>query len=1511
MKYCVYKFKDQTFNSYSELLEYIKEIYVSDKLDINDLVFSKTIRKDEQVRKLEEIKQENLQEIANTRTINGEPTYEGKYAITQFINDDLCNINGHRLVTQFDTDDYKKRQTELLVSQNIDQQTALLQVQAEIDNWPKIAEDGVWIHKVVNNLRFLEEDSSKFINGLNNIPERVNNDIVLAKFHQDLRKRYMEEKGKYVNSEKFLGLNIKSKLNTLDKEVFGKIDWLFVGEDGKLHLYLFKTSSQNPRDWIDVKEKNYIYNLAFLKQMLANNGIDVSEIDLNIIPVQLHYNDDYSKINSVQIHPTINYSTRRRDPNYAMEKYERQAGYFISSNFIPFHISSEPLERALEVSKAIFPTLNLKETGLATTAVEWIKYAPTIDPTGTMPLVIKKVDDRDYAYEVIINGEVHKIENGKQKEHNQNIIKLVTEHLSELNDNRNYATQRLKDALRQSFKQGQMTFSEFKGLNSIAHNLEGVFMPYIMDYYTDELGNKVFSYELIDEYLDNNIIIFKHKDTGTLHFIALTTYDINSKINLGLGDRILGAYRLRKDDLELEANFGNIEAVRSMELINEILPSLGDVRLGSLSVIGLTNGASQTFNIGEFNKKYFQQIIQVVNNENEGLNIQNNFASDSVRLLNPITELIEKLNTILQGRAPVKQKLESIYDIDELQEAKTQETQKAALTNLITQILLQEPSFSNPELVERVRGNGTVRGQLAEIYNIATKALMYLQGTTPTRITSYSDLKNRLVFTPMTASDSNLRTISEWLQTTHDQIASEFHEIYTKYLYDTIFDFYKAKGYTSFENITLGDSRRVYLNLFEKNDKGNFTMNFKNPYDNNNDLTPEERTFLKKALFIIAKINTNWNFPYSSETDSRLPEYVNSNPQYLWVPLQRASVSTSRQSLKGVEAKLRNTFRRLIHLGSAFDEFVEGMLPQEREQVGEGDFYNMRISDIYKLSLPSTIKTLSEVEASRAKLLEEYSPDFFETNVENILVDFLQKQISITQFNKFLVSTKAFLYQLHLTGEFNGNKDIVEKEKKWINDYIKVNVFDTSIMSEAEKKIVGIISPLKRVVNHMLLAGNIVACFRDIFQGVQENFMRSFIKLNTDITPSEVMKAYAYVHTHSTSDAMAQNLLSRLCQVYRISNMDVGRIASRYKTDRNGLLNVENRAYSTLRSPDFLNRMTLFVARCMHDGSWDAFSLDFRGQLKYDWTKDKRFAAYKIASKDSKEYKKAKSLYLSAIRQYNMENPDRQITAEDGLPSPYSNIELNAVRGLADSIYGAYDKSKKQMAENEAYGYTFLNFMTWMNGIVNTYFMSAQHNNTIRLKQDQVIDDKGRLLFYDEYSNLTTEDTGAPALTWIPAPVQGIFPLIGNLFILAHKNGTSALTEYIKEDDFTKAALLKLGTDALHSLLMSLLFSLLFSPLYREHKKNMKDNPVIANLLTEILYKSWSRSYDSFTGPVNIIQFFGENTNPPFYSNSIQLIKDALSVTFGDKSFKYLLFNQTGFTRSFKDTGFAFVDSLQ
>ena len=137
-----------------------------------------------------------------------------------------------------------------------------------------------------------------------------------------------------------------------------------------------------------------------------------------------------------------------------------------------------------------------------------------------------------------------------------------------------------------------------------------------------------------------------------------------------------------------------------------------------------------------------------------------------------------------------------------------------------------------------------------------------------------------------------------------------------------------------------------------------------------------------------------------------------------------------------------------------------------------------------------------------------------------------------------------------------------------------------------------------------------------------ENYLRTVSGYQTNISKSNMTKAYTYVVTHDNHNAMAVNLLSKLCVRYRLSNTDTARITERLRSNRQGISNWDNIAYSTLRGPDFLNRMTLFIGKAMEDGVFDAWSINENDELVYNWKKDKRFSLLADKSKkDTKEYK--------------------------------------------------------------------------------------------------------------------------------------------------------------------------------------------------------------------------------------------------------------------------------------------------
>lgn len=1514
MKYCKYTITgtDQVFQSYSELLNFLQGKLTNGELGgITDIVYSKVTKQEAQKNQLDKVKVEGIEEAANSSLIAGEPIYKDRLSVLEFFNSEYANINGKVLVTPFKEEDYINQTVAQLMEEGIDKNTATNQVQNTIQNWNKIQEDSLWLHKLICSNKYMEDDNSDFISELSDIPERLNNNQLLASLHDQLKRRWMIEKGQYTNSLAYRGLNLKAKLKGIDKEIFGKIDWLYLGQDGKLHMYLFKTTTEDPKKWITVKQQTYLNQLAFLKQMLAYNGIDVTNIDMNIIPIKLKYNDDYTKIEDISILGTRKYSTKFSGTEYAMEKYDKYAQHFITSNYMPYHVTEQPIKRALEVCAAIFPDANIKEIGIDRSAKEWIRRAPDNDPLGIEPLVITKVNENDHTYEVIINGKTYNItENSRNKNSNKEILKIVSDHIQDLTTNKGYAAQRIKDAITNSFSKGFSTFHQVKGLQGIASKLDAIFNKYLLTYSEDPNSKeRDYEWELLPNLFDNNILVFRNKE-NVLEFVSLSPYDVNALAKFKGRNNILGSYRVDSQFPDLNNSFGNIETVRVMEFVNEVMSELGNATLGNITVVSTLNGNSVTKHIGEFNRKYFQKIIKEVNIENPELNIENNFKI--ANFTDPIQDLLNEYIRITQGKSKSEQLEYAQYGFDQLQDADTKLEQTNALYNLLQSITSVHYNFTNQEEVKKaLNSNNKFIRNIATIYDLAAKALLYLRNETPVAQSEYNNI-NAQIFTPVTVKDENLRIVADNMQITHDSIAEDFLKDYDVNIRPQFDKFYKKIGYTNLDNITFGRQARQFDNLYERDENGNNLLIFKNPYDNTNDLKPEEREILKHVLFRIAMINSNGNFKFSSPTDSRLPEYIEKNPWYLWVPLERASTATSRQSKRAWLAKLNNTWNKIKDFSNSFDEFINGMTDEERQLYGNSDeFYKLNLRNPFELSIPTTGRVPNDVQVSRNDMIRKYGADFFETNLENILIDFLSQHISTTKYNRLLIGTRALILQLSLTGDFNGNTKVVNQEIEWIQNYIRANIFSDPNLTKEEKLFVGVISPVKRVVNHLLLAGNIVGAFRDTIQGVQQNFIRSVIKLGTDLTPKDITEAYAYVHTHSTVNAMAQNLLSKLNLRFRISNMDQARIKERAKTARNGITNIENGFYFTLRGPDFLNRMTLFVARCIHDGVWDAFSLDSEGKLVYDWTKDKRFKAYKYGTVGSKEYKEARSLYLSQIRMYNREHPDNPISPEDGLPSPYTNIEMNVVRGLADNIYGAYDKSKKAMIENEAVGFTFLNYFTWMNGVVNTYFMSAQKNKTSKLKRQQEVDEQGNKLFFDKDGNITTEDTGDIVWDNVPCSVVGILPMLLEAKNIMSNDGWRATLKFLQSDDIYKANVYKLGSDALMWLLWTLFFRLIADPAYKDYKKTMPENPVLVNLLTEILYKSSSRAYDDFKGPLNVLQYFGENLNPPMYSQPVEIMKDAFKVVMGDTNFKYFLLDNTGFTRSFRDTGKAYFKSLE
>lgn len=1513
MKHCTYIIGKTKYNSYTELLRALEN--TSPLNTISDIVFSKFPKQEAQ----SNLADKRRKEYNRTSTkdspafVNGEPSFDKVIGVLDYIDSGKFVINGHRPITPYVEADYIKSKTDQLIDQGMSLEDAENTIKEEIKNNKKILEDSLLFHDVFNDLLIASHDGlEKFVSKYRDQFKKYNNpEQLLTNLYNGLHDLYIQYKGQYPDSTIKRNLNLTAKTKDGD-EIVGHIDQLIIGTDGTLHLYLFKTTSENPNQWINVKRQKYDYQLSFLKQILKANGFNVNSISLHLIPVELKYNDDYSNIYDIRVHPVYE-RTSSKNNTYSFDKIDSYTKVMIPNKSKMEPMSSENLSKADNILTAIFPTLNIKEEGIGQSARLWIQNAPSVDQIGTQQLVIKEVNT-DHRYDVIINGKVYPIKSGRAKIANKEILNLVIKHINDLDDNKGYSIQKLKDAIKASYKKGFVDLSEIKGLKGSEIKLNGLLTKYLN--YTEVNGVKQYDWIMEDDLIDSSIIIFRNIHNDTLDFIDLTAFDINSIAKLSKGPGILGAYQYQ-DQLGLRSDYGAIEAVRTMVLINQLIPKLKDKKLGTIHVVSAINNSNyRTYNISDFNNNYFQKILEFVSNENHDLDIVNNFFN--IEMEDGIDTILQTLGSILNGVS--KNYAQRILDLgfDNLQNNINQEAKINALYNIINNIYQSYPSLQNPDTVERLLNRNDKMGNIAKLLNLVVSEYLSLRGESPSYKTEISWI-DKNAFTTTTVPDSNLKIVIDNLQITHDNIASRFLKNYNK-INKPFETFYKEIGYTAQQNMSSGNQAMQFNNLFKRDfETGKNTMTFKNPYDMSEDLTNSERKLLKQILFQILDIHSNHQIPFKSADDPKLADYVKAHPEYLWCPLIRASKATIIQNKDAWIAKIKNSWKRYKKALDNFDEFYNGVTAEEREILSSSDdFYKMTARNPFDLSIPNNVNA-GVIEEKRRQMIEKYGPDFFETNVENIMKEFLVQHIGTQEFNKMLVGTKALMLKLYLQGITSGNSDVVDSELKWLQDYLKVNISKESPMSKESQTVIGYFLPVKHAVSHLLIAGNVKSMFRDLFEGVQQNFLRSILKYQTDLEPKYVAKAMSYVSTHSTTNAMAVNLLSKLCLKYRLSNTDVSRIAERSKTGRNGLVNIENGLYFTLRGPDFFNRMTLFVARCMQDGVWNAYSIDEDGDLKYDWKKDERFIQYANGNISSPLYNKQKALYLSKIRQWNLEHndPEDRIDYNGNLPAPYTDKEILYIRNLGDNIYGSYDKSKRAMMEQYAFCQIFGMFTTWMNGIVNNYFMKSQRNGAFGYKRVQATDPQGHKLYFDDLNNIVTTVTNLPVYNDEPIVVQGIFGTLKTLYnvltsdeLKGFGDGYDKLKEYLKSDPHERANLRKLLSD----LLMSLFYLLLYkysNPAYKEFKKNMQDNPVLLNATVEVLYGGLSRAGDQNNGPLNIVTFLGENMNPPVYSQPTQLFGDLARSVFGEREWKYTMANFSGLTRSFRDTSISYLKSQE
>lgn len=1537
---CKYRIPGTDFNNKSieDLYRYLdeKEIYNS----VEDVIYSADST---QLQTQQENILRNLRAISSKLSSSNSLDEEGnetgdnnEMSIGSFLDDsEEAKINGRRIYTPLNAEDFVKHRILQYTDRGMSEQQAKLLTKNEVDSWPLIRENSADLHKLA---------ISKFIGGSKDTePERrknfieqaktivgkrsqLYNDEILGKLFDGFNTFYARIKGYKSDSKAVRGINVTSKLNFSDTVLFGHIDYAIIDDRGVLHIYNFKASSQHYTKWSKEKREKYQYEIAFLKQMLANNGLSIKNIKMYVVPIELNYSKDFKTIQDVYVeaeHP-LDYQYSEKG-NYLLSKQDIDARFFIKdkSRVQPMKLT-EKIE-AKDILDAIFPSLQVKPDNINKTVQEWIRRAPS--QGEEYPLLITEINDGEHRYSVKIGDKVHLIDDFSDKQNNKKIISLVKEYVEELNEDVPNYSNKIADAIQHTLNR-HLDFWDFGKIKNASY-LRTMLAPYLSgNFERDETGKIIkanYDWEFIDTLVDYGILLFKNKE-GQLDTVTISSKNLKQIPQFTYGTNILGGYKTDRDFL-WKGFYGNIESVRTLVLLNSIIDKLPEnIVLGTQHIVSYQSlGMHMQYNMEHIIKDYLPTILKVTKQYNPDLNIKNNFGK--CKFVDQFISLVKQFIEITQQRDSSSLLLNKLIDKEELKKATTAEQKAKVLLSILESFEEQFPDIvNNPQLVSK---NRDYLGNLAKFYIKVSNAYLYY---TNQKVSYEEELKlyQKYLYTAPTVPSTNINIVVTSLQTTIDSIANDSDVEYSQNLRNFIMEFYKEAGYSSIENMTLGTQARLFENMYERDSLGNKTMKFKNPYTDPS-LKDYERKFLKKALFYFNKynfLNTD-NKHFISENDPNIPKYILEHNEYLNVPLERASKATRRQRGPGDRV---SRFKRALKIliknkgQNIYDEYVNKLTKEEREFLGE-ELENLRLKDSFNRN-----------EEQRASYIAENGIDYFETNVENLLIDRMFNAIQTEKMNRMLLGTKALLLQLKILGENSGFEDSFKKQEEYIKEYIGLNVFKKPIIEGGlSQKVVGIGQAARSKVTFLNLAGNIISAARDVENGFMENYLRTCSKYLTDITSANMSKAYAYVVKNGSMDAMKVTLLSKLCVRYRLSNTDTARIAERLRTNRQGLSNWDNIAYSTLRSPDFLNRMTLFIARAMQDGVLDAWSVE-DGELKYDWKKDKRFSIYADKSKKgTKEYKEQQALYMLHIQDFNRDHPKgildengnrRLLGYTDDLPTPYSDQEIVAIKNVSNNIYGSYDKSLRSMGEFTAIGTFFGMYTTWMNGIWNNWMMKPGKYNVHKMTTEQDTDINGNLLFLDEYGRVYTEiinedgskkyideSTGeerdgkdlVPLLKHVPVIVQGVMYTLGDALKIfnskdSFKEGLDAAIEYIMSDENTVSSLSHAALSTLLAILFALLFKFVVDPAYAETKKGYKDMNALNITANELLFRPLDPATDSFYGPWNVIKYLGDGPDPPIYKVPIKATSDAFKTAFGDKTLGQFVTGNFAFARIMKQT---------
>ena len=1293
----------------------------------------------------------------------------------------------------------------------------LSQIESIIEFENKTKDFGSSMHKLIS-LSILEPkgmNSEKYNSFLINM---INNNEEI--FGKDLQKEWEFKINNIVQKINTMVLNTGHPITELllmsdenDKaRIKGRLDLVAVDDKGTAHIFDIKISKTPYSEWDSVKTITLDWQLALYRQLLSKH-IDVTDTLLYVIPIHLGTLGDPNTLfyNGAENRKTILNSGLVEGGKITI------IARLLVQNTIHLKYDEDRVRRLIEGDLAgLIPNYLIKTTN---------------EEYNVDKIVARAVAKGDFSYFNRFPNNLEFPDTYIRAVNEVEFREKIERYVSFAKAQQHMNVIRLRDSLNSVFKDPSKTSIE-TGDKKTETNLNRAFKDYLNG------GWEIVS---MNEATSLGLIILRNINTGTIDVISLSIFnDLFESTDI--------------DGL----TYGELDILKAIMFLNEYS---NELFIGKGSRIG--NITTYNPQLGKPVYKSTKKMLDIF------INRMTEIGRKSKIKLNPeihvVSEIKMALNNVIDSQTSYEGKskgvLEQIFsswknvDLDSIDAQKLNETRIAmlkAFPELGTKQLNPILNFSDPvEYLYTLLQIAILKKDGADLHGDVEGLTKYsLQFSDFKSLIAALYTKNQPEYnsegvkvlglmgglmqsTPDFVRSNDLRNINLIIANVNSKIGQKMveqsdriHELTEKY--------YSDISWSGLSRSYIGESQSKFEDFFIK-ENGVVSKEFrtKNPYKS--ELNDSQSAYLKGILFEIQKYMLGLKSDEISKIDPNSLESLMGNTKiadaikngnYFKIPLVRREEFSRNKDL--MAEGLHGFWKRFKSRLHEINDFIDPreLDPEDLKNIKESSVGFTEMYDIYAM----------QSDKYKDKVISKYGVNYFEFNLDTIAHRVAFNKIRKYQFDAKLPVITAYIWWLKL----HGGKENAELTKvmKYIENQLKLAAFDEPIIDDEFKDVATVTAILKRITTAAMLAFRPILLIKEMTLGVMKGvgLAASQIYGKDQFTIKDLTASYTKLLTINDKFSNEFNLIDKLNHYYRFANMDINTLSKKIQTDRRGIMRGMGRwMYSMNTIPDYYNRLSLFLAKMIHDGSYDAHSL-VNGKMIYDVTKDKRFEHYLknrskyknsegeyIPAKSDLEYNKQRNLYKLLVEQLNQEKSedDKVLTEEDLVTKAYSEKERASFKSFTDMAYGYYDKDSQSQLNNTFFGMVWMQFLQFWPGKMRQWFgkpVKGENSPIGAFKQKTIIENGKEVLLWKkpkyseenpdkiEWFDHVTENTGDPLMEWEGSPQEGFIYSI--LFTLqdVYKGATSGDFTDLKSND---ARLRRVGYAMHDALLMFILMGLL------------------------------------------------------------------------------------------------------